>query len=94
MRVQTDHAETFFPTETTGVAGSGSGTKAVGEAVGEGGNQRQGIGGEEVRGKERDQPSPPEDGGGVSREKYGLHCSLLSIEHILWLVFERLSSKQ
>lgn len=27
MRVQTDHAKTFFPTETTGAAGSGRGLK-------------------------------------------------------------------
>lgn len=45
MRVQTDHAETFFPTETTRTAGSGRGAKAVDDAVGEGGSQRQRVGG-------------------------------------------------
>lgn len=51
----------------------------MGEAVGEGGSQRHRTGGEEAGGKERDQPSSLEGGGGVSRDKYGLHCSLLRI---------------
>lgn len=75
--MQADYAE------TTRVAGSRRGGKAVGDIVREAGSQWQGIGGEEAWGKERDQPSLMEDGGGVSRERYGFCCSLLSIKHIL-----------
>lgn len=52
-------------------------------AVGDSGSQRQETGGEGAGGKDKDQLSSSEEGGGMSAEKHGLRCSLLSVRHIL-----------